>query len=68
MPEQEAPTVIKRYAERRLYNTGTATYVSLDDLAGMVRMNEGFVVYDAATDEDITRSILTLISSPITEH
>lgn len=68
MPRSEAPIVIKRYANRRLYKTETATYVTPDDLAGMVRMKEDFVVRDAATGEDITRSILTLITSPITEH
>jgi polyhydroxyalkanoate synthesis repressor PhaR len=64
----EAPIVIKRYANRRLYNTGAATYVSLDDLAGMVRLGEDFLVRDAGTGDDITRSILTLITSPLTEH
>jgi polyhydroxyalkanoate synthesis repressor PhaR len=68
MPRPEAPIVIKRYANRRLYDTGTAAYVTLDDLAGRVRLGEGFIVRDAGTGEDITRSTLTLISSPITEH
>jgi polyhydroxyalkanoate synthesis repressor PhaR len=68
MQRPEAPTVIKRYANRRLYNTETAAYVSLDDLAGMVRMNEAFVVRDAGNGEDVTPSILTLITSPTTEH
>jgi polyhydroxyalkanoate synthesis repressor PhaR len=68
MPSPEAPIIIKRYAGRRLYNTATATYVTLDDLAGMVRMGEDFVVHDPATGTDVTRSILKLISSPITEH
>jgi polyhydroxyalkanoate synthesis repressor PhaR len=68
MPGRDAPIVIKRYAYRRLYNTGTATYVSLDDLAGMVRLGEDFIVREAGTGEDITRSILTLITFPLTEH
>jgi polyhydroxyalkanoate synthesis repressor PhaR len=68
MPGPEAPIVIKRYANRRLYDTGAARYVTADDLAGMVRMGEAFVVHDTATGEDVTRSILTLITSPITEH
>jgi polyhydroxyalkanoate synthesis repressor PhaR len=68
MPKPDEPIVIKRCANRRLYNTSIATYVSLDDLAGMVRLGEDFVVCDAATREDITRSILTPITSPITEH
>jgi polyhydroxyalkanoate synthesis repressor PhaR len=55
------PTVIKKYANRRLYHTGTSTYVTLEDLAGMVRQGEDFVVFDAKTGEDITRSVLTQI-------
>ena len=53
--------VIKKYANRRLYNTGTSTYVTLEDLAGMVKNGEDFIVYDAKTGEDITRSVLTQI-------
>ncbi len=68
MPSPEAPIIIKRYAGRRLYNTATATYVTLDDLAGMVRMGEDFVVHDPATGTDVTKPILKLITSPITEH
>jgi len=52
---------IKKYANRRLYNTGTSTYVTLEDLAAMVKNGEDFVVYDAKTGEDITRSVLTQI-------
>ncbi len=59
-PEKE-PTTIKKYANRRLYNTGTSTYVTLEDLAEMVKSGEDFVVYDAKTGEDITRSVLTQI-------
>jgi polyhydroxyalkanoate synthesis repressor PhaR len=55
------PTVIKKYANRRLYNTGTSTYVTLEDLAEMVKAGEDFVVYDAKSSEDITRSVLTQI-------
>ncbi len=53
--------VIKKYANRRLYNTATSTYVTLDDLADMVKKGTDFVVYDAKTGEDITRSVLTQI-------
>ena len=55
------PVIIKKYANRRLYNTSTSSYVTLDDLAGMVRESQDFVVYDAKTNEDITRSVLTQI-------
>ena len=55
------PTVIKKYANRRLYHTGTSTYVTLEDLSRMVRGGEDFVVYDAKTGEEITRSVLTQI-------
>ena len=55
------PTVIKKYANRRLYHTGTSTYVTLEDLATMVRNGEDFVVYDARSGDDITRSVLTQI-------
>lgn len=61
--EQKAlpPIVVKKYANRRLYNTETSSYVTLDDLAAMVRDGRDFVVYDAKTGEDITRSVLTQI-------
>src|SRR5579862_5344634 len=55
------PVTIKKYANRRLYNTGTSTYVTLEDLAAMVKGGEDFVVYDAKTSEEITRSVLTQI-------
>src|ERR1700749_4786177 len=61
MAKPEEPVVIKKYANRRLYNTGTSTYVTLEDLASMVKAGEDFVVYDAKTSEDITRSVLTQI-------
>jgi polyhydroxyalkanoate synthesis repressor PhaR len=53
--------VIKKYANRRLYNTDTSTYVTLDDLAAMVRLECDFVVFDAKTGEDLTHSVLTQI-------
>jgi polyhydroxyalkanoate synthesis repressor PhaR len=53
--------VIKKYANRRLYNTGTSTYVTLEDLAGMVKKGEEFQVQDAKSGEDITHSVLTQI-------
>src|SRR5216683_8374882 len=61
MAKPEEPIVIKKYANRRLYNTGTSTYVTLEDLAGLVKNGEDFVVYDAKSSEDITRSVLTQI-------
>ncbi len=56
-----APVVIKKYANRRLYNTATSAYVTLDHLSQMVKEKTDFVVYDAKTGEDITRSVLTQI-------
>jgi polyhydroxyalkanoate synthesis repressor PhaR len=61
MAKSEEPITIKKYANRRLYNTGTSTYVTLEDLAVMVKAGEDFVVYDAKTGEDITRSVLAQI-------
>jgi polyhydroxyalkanoate synthesis repressor PhaR len=61
MAKDKEPTTIKKYANRRLYNTGTSTYVTLEDLADMVKSGEDFVVYDAKSGEDITRSVLTQI-------
>jgi polyhydroxyalkanoate synthesis repressor PhaR len=61
MATEKAPTVIKKYANRRLYHMGTSTYVTLEDLAAMVRAGEDFVVNDAKTGEDITRSVLAQI-------
>ncbi len=55
------PVVIKKYANRRLYNTSTSSYVTLDDLSHMVKGRTDFVVYDAKTGEDITRAVLTQI-------
>src|SRR5918995_4954111 len=61
MAKTEEPITIKKYANRRLYNTGTSTYVTLEDLAVMVKSGEDFIVYDAKTGEDITRSVLAQI-------
>jgi polyhydroxyalkanoate synthesis repressor PhaR len=56
-----APVVIKKYANRRLYNTATSAYVTLDHLSQMVKDKIDFVVYDAKTGDEITRSVLTQI-------
>ncbi|MDF2996788.1 MAG: phaR [Xanthobacteraceae bacterium] len=61
MAKSTEPVTIKKYANRRLYNTGTSTYVTLEDLALMVKNGEDFVVYDAKTGDDITHSVLTQI-------
>ena len=61
MADTKEPVTIKKYANRRLYNTGTSTYVTLEDLATMVKAGQDFVVYDAKTGEDITRSVLAQI-------
>src|SRR5688572_13701088 len=61
MAESKEPVVIKKYANRRLYNTGTSTYVTLEDLATMVKTGEDFQVFDAKSGDDITRSVLTQI-------
>ena len=61
MAKSEEPVTIKKYANRRLYNTGTSTYVTLEDLAAMVKAGDDFVVYDAKSGEDITRSVLAQI-------
>lgn len=56
-----SPVVIKKYANRRLYNTETSSYVTLDDLAMMVKSERDFVVYDARSGEELTHSVLTQI-------
>jgi len=61
MAKTDEPITIKKYANRRLYNTGTSTYVTLEDLAAMVKSGENFLVYDAKTGDDITRSVLAQI-------
>lgn len=60
-PEKKEAVVIKKYANRRLYNTETSTYVTLDDLAQMVRNDKDFVVYDAKSGDDLTHAVLTQI-------
>lgn len=55
------PVVVKKYANRRLYNTESSSYVTLEDLANMVRQGRDFIVFDAKSGEDITRSVLTQI-------
>ena len=57
----KAPIIIKKYANRRLYNTATSAYVTLEDLARMVQQGVDFVVQDAKTREDLTRAVLTQI-------
>jgi polyhydroxyalkanoate synthesis repressor PhaR len=59
--QKSAPITIKKYANRRLYNTATSSYVTLDHLCQMVKDGFDFIVYDAKTGEDITRSVLTQI-------
>lgn len=61
MPAKGDPVTIKKYANRRLYNTGTSTYVTLDDLAEMVKRGEDFTVQDAKSGDDITHQVLTQI-------
>src|SRR6202142_1112625 len=61
MAKSPEPVTIKKYANRRLYNTGTSTYVTLEDLATLVKEGEDFVVFDAKTGEEITRSVLAQI-------
>lgn len=61
MAAKDDPVVIKKYANRRLYNTGTSTYVTLEDLAEMVKRGDDFTVQDAKSGEDITHPVLTQI-------
>ena len=58
---RDGVVVIQKYANRRLYNTATSAYVTLEDLAQMVREGIEFVVYDAKTNDELTRQILTQI-------
>jgi polyhydroxyalkanoate synthesis repressor PhaR len=58
---EKKPIVVKKYANRRLYNTASSSYVTLEDLATMIKEGADFAVYDAKTGEDITRSVLTQI-------
>ena len=55
------PVIVKKYANRRLYNTESSSYITLENLAEMVRKDRDFVVYDAKSGEDITRGVLTQI-------
>src|SRR5271165_6193812 len=58
---ERPPVVVKKYANRRLYDTESSSYITLDTLAELVRHGRDFVVYDAKTGDDITRSVLTQI-------
>ncbi len=58
---QRPRVVVKKYANRRLYNTESSSYITLENLAGMIRIGRDFVVYDAKSGEDITRGVLTQI-------
>jgi polyhydroxyalkanoate synthesis repressor PhaR len=60
-PRKDEPVTIKKYANRRLYNTATSSYVTLDHLCDMVKAGTDFVVFDAKSGDDITRSVLTQI-------
>ena len=60
-PGDKPPVIVKKYANRRLYNTATSSYVTLDDLATMIKEGGDFVVQDAKTGEDLTRSVMTQI-------
>jgi len=62
-PTEAKPVVVKKYANRRLYNTATSSYVTLEDLAKLIKEGGDFVASDAKTGEDITRSVLTQSSS-----
>jgi polyhydroxyalkanoate synthesis repressor PhaR len=59
--DKSKPVIIKKYANRRLYNTETSSYVTLEDLGEMVRSERDFLVYDAKTGEDLTHAVLTQI-------
>ena len=61
IPGKSKPVIIKKYANRRLYNTETSSYVTLEDLGEMVRSERDFLVYDAKTGEDLTHTVLTQI-------
>lgn len=59
--DKSQPVIIKKYANRRLYNTETSSYVTLEDLGEMVRSERDFLVYDAKSGEDLTHTVLTQI-------
>lgn len=65
MAEQEKPLLIKRYASRRLYNTETSDYVTLEDIAGFIRDGREVQIVDLKTGDDLTRQYLLQI---IAEH
>ncbi len=65
MAEQEKPLLIKRYASRRLYNTETSDYVTLEDIAGFIRDGREVQIIDLKTGDDLTRQYLLQI---IAEH
>ena len=58
---EKKPVTIKKYANRRLYNTESNSFATLDQLCDMVKEGRDFVVYDAKTGDDITRAVLTQI-------
>lgn len=62
MANSDRPTIIEKYANRRLYHTGTFSFVTLDELAAMVKRRRNFLVYDAKTGADITQSVLAQIA------
>jgi polyhydroxyalkanoate synthesis repressor PhaR len=61
MANSDRPIIIEKYANRRLYNTGTFTFVTLDELAAMMKRGKNFLVYDSKTGADITPSVLAQI-------
>src|ERR1700726_2488610 len=61
MAKENSPITIKKYANRRLYNTDTSAYITLEDLAALVKKGDDFVVFDAKSGDDITRSVLSQI-------
>jgi polyhydroxyalkanoate synthesis repressor PhaR len=62
MPHSDRPVLIEKYPNRRLFNTGTRTFVTLDDLAAMKKRGKSFLVHDAKTGMDITRAVLAQIA------
>jgi polyhydroxyalkanoate synthesis repressor PhaR len=62
MANFDRPTIIEKYANRRLYNTATYTFATLDDLAAMVKRGRSFLVFDAKTYADITQAVLAQIA------
>jgi polyhydroxyalkanoate synthesis repressor PhaR len=62
MTHSERPVLIEKYPNRRLFNTGTGTFVTLDDLAGLEKRGRSFLVHDAQTGADITRAVLAQIA------